>query len=84
VNGKAAKRIRIAVMRVLAAQPGAGTPTKVYKALKRDYRRLPYHRRGPGLVEIGIRTPPLPHSEVLIRWHEDNGREWLGKRRALA
>jgi len=50
MNGKASKRIRLA----------ARSSNKPLKALKREYKILPYHRRGNPLWQ--------PHS-VLIRTH---------------
>lgn len=71
MNGKAAKRLRIAAERMVASSNGAISPAAAYKALKRDYRSKPYHQRPALAVTSGPRLPVLPHSETLIRAHED-------------
>ncbi len=61
MNGKAAKRIRIAA-RVMSPKGSPERLRALYKALKRSYRDLPYHRRDTPTVEA--------HSEVLRRHHQ--------------
>lgn len=57
MNGKASKRLRLAVLKVLASrQDGKDSildayPIRILKRLKREYRECPYYRRSlpPGL-----------------------------------
>lgn len=60
MNGRAAKRIRIA-----SSICGRSTRT-----LKREYTALPYHRRAK--VRAESNGVPRTHREVLHRWHRSD------------
>lgn len=68
MNGKASKRIRVAAMRLRAATGFKGPQRKLVARLKREYKALPYHRRGAA-EGLPLGVVPLGHSVTLRAFH---------------